>query len=199
MALAPTRRTRLHSSFAQIPLLNADNGPLPDVNQLFDTQRFRDQGTHLLLESWMALWYAEHSDFVFRVVARKPNPLLALNGFQNHVDICSKIIGNFDDRTVDFVLHNDDYATSSLERWAYPHRSQIIQVPAITLDGALAGWERLDLMKIDAEALVGNGMQQTVKRFLHAAVLVECTSSATRRRSGASSTSLSATATASAS
>jgi hypothetical protein len=73
-------------------------------------------------------------------------------------------------------LHHGDYATSSLERWAYPHRSENIQVPATTLDSALAGWERLDLVKIDAEgaeALVWEGMRQTVKRFPRAAVLVE--------------------------
>jgi len=120
-----------------------------------------------------------------RVVACEPNPLLAetylprnlaLNGFQDRVEVCPKAVGNLDDRTVDFVLHDGDYGTSSLERWAYPRRSQNIQVPAITLDSALAGWERLDLVKIDAEgaeALVWEGMQETLQRFPHAAVLVE--------------------------
>jgi len=120
-----------------------------------------------------------------RVLACEPNPVLAetylpgnlaLNGFRDRVEICQKVIGNINAERVDFVLHDGDYATSSLERWAYPHRSQNIQVPAITLDNALAGWERLDLVKIDAEgaeALVWEGMQETLKRFPHAAVLVE--------------------------
>jgi FkbM family methyltransferase len=63
-----------------------------------------------------------------RVLACEPNPLLAgtylpqnlaLNGFYHGVEICPKVIGNLDDRTVDFVLHDGDFATSSLERWAY--------------------------------------------------------------------------------
>jgi len=120
-----------------------------------------------------------------RVLACEPNPLLAetyvpgnlaLNGFQDRVEICQKVIGNRNSEQVDFVLHHGDYATSSLERWAYPHRAENIHVPAITLDSALAGWERLDLVKIDAEgaeALVWEGMQGTLKRFPHAAVLVE--------------------------
>lgn len=120
-----------------------------------------------------------------RVLACEPNPLLAetylpgnvtLNGFRDHVEICQKVIGNINAEQVDFVLHHGDYATSSLERWAYPHRAENIQVPATTLDHALAGWERLDLVKIDAEgaeALVWEGMQQTLRRFPHAAVVLE--------------------------
>lgn len=120
-----------------------------------------------------------------RILACEPNPLLAetyvpgnlaLNGFQDHVEICQKVIGNRNSEQVDFVLHHGDYATSSLERWAYPHRSENIQVPAITLDRLCADWPRLDLVKIDAEgaeALVWEGMQETLTRFPHVAVLVE--------------------------
>jgi FkbM family methyltransferase len=120
-----------------------------------------------------------------RVLACEPNPLLAetylpgnlaLNGCREQVEICQKVIGGRDQERVDFVLHHGDYATSSLERWAYPHRSQKIQVPAITLDSALAGWERLDVVKIDAEgaeALVWEGMQETLKRFTAVAVAIE--------------------------
>jgi FkbM family methyltransferase len=120
-----------------------------------------------------------------RVVACEPNPLLAetylprnlaLNGFQDRVEICPKALGNRDDCTVDFVLNDDDFATSSLERWAYAARSSIIQVPAITLDRLCADWPRLDLVKIDAEgadALVWEGMQQTLRRFPHTAVVLE--------------------------
>ncbi len=119
-----------------------------------------------------------------RVVACEPNPLLAktylpqnlaLNGFYG-VDVCPKVIGNVDDQTVDFILHEGDFATSSLERWAYGHRADKVQVPAITLDRLCVDWPRLDLVKIDAEgaeALVWAGMQQTLKRFPHAVVLVE--------------------------
>jgi FkbM family methyltransferase len=120
-----------------------------------------------------------------RVVACEPSPLLAgtylprnlaLNGFQDRVEICPKAVGNLDDCTVDFVLHDDDFATSSLERWAYAARSSTIQVPAITLDRLCADWPRFDLVKIDAEgaeALVWEGMQQTLRRFPHAAVVLE--------------------------
>jgi tRNA G37 N-methylase Trm5 len=60
-----------------------------------------------------------------RVLACEPNPLLAetylprnvaLNGFQDHVEICRKVIGNVTHEQVDFVLHDGDYGTSSLAR-----------------------------------------------------------------------------------
>jgi FkbM family methyltransferase len=95
-----------------------------------------------------------------RLVACEPNPLLAevylpqnlaLNGFYQGVEICPKAVGNLDDCTVDFVLHEGDFATSSLERWAYAHGSSKVQVPAITLDRLCADWPRLNLVKIDAE------------------------------------------------
>ena len=38
------------------------------------------------------------------------------------------MIGNRDDQTVDFVLHDGDFATSSLERWAYAHRAETVRV-----------------------------------------------------------------------
>jgi FkbM family methyltransferase len=120
-----------------------------------------------------------------RVVACEPNPLLAgtylpqnlaLNGFYHDVEICSKVVGNMDDRTVDFVLHDGDFATSSLERWAYAHRCGTVQVPAVTLDRLCTDWPRLDLVKIDAEgaeALVWQGIQATLCRFPHAAIVLE--------------------------
>ena len=102
----------LHSPFAQVLFLDADNGPVRDVTYLFDTPQFREHGaifwpdyacwqlkrdvweifdipevaarwqsevafesgqymidkTRCWCELRMALWYAEHSDFVFRIV-----------------------------------------------------------------------------------------------------------------------------------
>lgn len=102
----------LHSPFAQVLFLDADNGPVRDVTFLFDTPEFREHGaifwpdyacwklkpdvwrifgmedmithasheiafesgqylidkTRCARELLMALWYAEHSDFVFRIV-----------------------------------------------------------------------------------------------------------------------------------
>jgi FkbM family methyltransferase len=118
-------------------------------------------------------------------LACEPNPLLAetyvpenlaLNGFQDRVEICQKVIGNINAERVEFVLHHGDYATSSLERWAYAHRCGTVRVPAITLDQLCADWPRLDLVKIDAEgaeALVWEGMQETLWRFPHAAIVLE--------------------------
>ncbi|MFN4261634.1 MAG: FkbM family methyltransferase [Gemmataceae bacterium] len=120
-----------------------------------------------------------------RVVACEPNPLLAetylpqnlaLNGFYHGVEICPKVVGNLDDQAVEFVLNEGDFATSSLDRWAYAHRSGAVQVSAVSLDRLCADWSRLDLVKIDAEgaeALVWEGMQQTLRRFPHAAVVLE--------------------------
>ncbi|MBM3982760.1 MAG: FkbM family methyltransferase [Planctomycetes bacterium] len=120
-----------------------------------------------------------------RVAACEPNPLLAgsylpqnlaLNGHHHGVEVCPKVVGNRDDQTVDFVLHDGDFATSSLERWAYAHRAETVQVPAITLDRLCADWPRLDLVKIDAEgaeALVWEGMQEALRRFPHVAVVME--------------------------
>jgi FkbM family methyltransferase len=120
-----------------------------------------------------------------RVVACEPNPILAekylpqnltLNGFHHGVEICSQAVTDADDGSVEFVLHENDYATSSLTRWAFAHRSEMIQAPTVTLDRLCADWPRLDLVKIDvegAEALVWKGMQRTVGRFPHAAVVLE--------------------------
>lgn len=120
-----------------------------------------------------------------RVVACEPNPLLAgtylpqnlaLNGFYHGAQICPKVVGNLDDQAVDFVLHDGDFATSSLERWAYAHRAETVCVPAMTLDRLCAEWPRLDLVKIDAEgaeSLVWEGMQGTLRRFPHTAVVME--------------------------
>jgi FkbM family methyltransferase len=101
---------------------------------------------------------------------------LALNGFYHGVEICPKVVGNLDDQAVNFVLHDGDFATSSLERWAYAHRSGTVETPAITLDRLCDDWPRLDLVKIDAEgaeALVWDGMQKTLMRFPHAAAVME--------------------------
>jgi FkbM family methyltransferase len=120
-----------------------------------------------------------------RVVACEPNPLLAgaylpqnlaLNGFYHGVEICPTVVGNLDDQAVNFVLHDGDFATSSPERWSYAHRREAVRVPAVTLDRFCADWPRLDLVKIDAEgaeALVWEGMQATLRRFPHAAVVLE--------------------------
>jgi FkbM family methyltransferase len=120
-----------------------------------------------------------------RVVACEPNPILAadylprilsLNGLWDRVTICAKVIGRTDDQDVDFVLHSGDFATSSLERWAYAHRSETVRVPMATLDRLCSDMDRLDVVKIDAEgaeALVWDGMQRTLQRFPQAAVLVE--------------------------
>jgi FkbM family methyltransferase len=92
------------------------------------------------------------------------------------VEFCQKVIGGRDQQCVEFIVHHGDYATSSLERWAYLHPAGSIQVPMATLDRLCSEWDRLDLVTIDAEGaetLVQEGMQQTVKRFPRAAVLVE--------------------------
>lgn len=120
-----------------------------------------------------------------RVVACEPNPLLAkgylpqnlaLNGFRQGVEICPMAVGNVDDRTVEFALHDGDMATSSLARWADAGRSMTVQVPSVTIDRLCANWSRLDLVKIDAEgaeALVWEGLQKTLLRFPQAIVVLE--------------------------
>jgi len=55
------------------------------------------------------------------------------------------------------------------------HCAEAIPVPMTTLDRLCADWSRLDLVKIDAEgaeSLVWDGMQQMLKRFPRAVVLV---------------------------
>jgi FkbM family methyltransferase len=55
------------------------------------------------------------------------------------------------------------------------HRREAIPVPMTTLDRLCADWSRVDPVKIDAEgaeSLVWDGMQQMLKRFPHAVVLV---------------------------
>ena len=66
------------------------------------------------------------------------------------------------------MLHEGDFATSSLEPWSYAHRSQTISVPMATIDTLTADWPRLDLVKIDAEGVEGqvwSGMREARRRF----------------------------------
>lgn len=120
-----------------------------------------------------------------RAAACEANPILAeaflpqnlaLNGFSARVEICPKVMSNRDAPAVDFHVHEEDWGTSSLERWAHHKRSRIIPVPALTLDQLCAAWPRLDLVKIDAEGaetLIWEGMQETLRRFPGAAVVLE--------------------------
>jgi FkbM family methyltransferase len=120
-----------------------------------------------------------------RVAACEPNPLLAenylprnlaLNGIYHGVEIVPKVVGDIDDQTVDFVLHEGDFATSSLERWAYDHRAGTVQVPATTIDHLCADWPRVDVIKIDAEgaeSLVWSGLQTTLARFPNCVIVLE--------------------------
>jgi hypothetical protein len=41
---------------------------------------------------------------------------VALNGFRDRVEICQKVIGDINAEQVEFILHDGDYATSSLKR-----------------------------------------------------------------------------------
>lgn len=120
-----------------------------------------------------------------RVVACEPNPLLAekylpqnlaLNGFYHGVEICPNVVGNVDGQEVSFALHQGDFATSSLEPWAYNHRSESVQKSMVSLDRLCADWPRLDLVKIDAEGaelLVWEGMQEALQRFPRTTVVME--------------------------
>ncbi len=115
----------------------------------------------------------------------EPNPILAetylpqnlaLNGFHHGVEVCPKVVSNMDDQTANFVLHANDFATSSMEPWAYSHRSDTIPIPTVTIDRLCADWPRLDLVKIDAEgaeSLVWEGMRDTRKRLPGAVIVLE--------------------------
>jgi FkbM family methyltransferase len=118
-----------------------------------------------------------------RVLACEPHPLLAenylpqnlaLNALADRVDVCRVAIGDRDDELVEFALHAHNLGASSLA--GGQGGQQTVRVPSATLDRLCADWPRLDLVKIDvegAEALVWGGMQQTLRRFPHAAVVLE--------------------------
>jgi FkbM family methyltransferase len=120
-----------------------------------------------------------------RVVACEPNPLLAktylpqnlaLNGFHHGVEICPRVVSNVADQEVDFILHESDFATSSVEKWAYDHRAGSVRAQTTTIDALCADWPRLDLVKIDAEGaelLVWEGMRETRERFPRATTVLE--------------------------
>jgi len=120
-----------------------------------------------------------------RVIACEPIPSLAhdylprnlaLNGLEKMVEVCAKAVSNTDNWAVEFALKSEDLASSSLARWSETVRSEIITVPTITIDRICADWPRLDLVKVDAEgadALVWNGMQETLRRFPQAVVMLE--------------------------
>jgi FkbM family methyltransferase len=120
-----------------------------------------------------------------RVLACEPNPLLAqiylpqnlaLNGFHRGVDICPHVITNVNNERVDFVLHDQDFATSSLAPWAYEHRNKTISVATTSIDALCVDWPRIDLVKIDAEgaeALGWAGMEETRQKSPHVAIVLE--------------------------
>jgi FkbM family methyltransferase len=120
-----------------------------------------------------------------RVLACEPNPqlaesylpqTLAVNGLADRVTICPKAIGDVTADEVEFVLHPDNLATSSLKQWAYSDQLATIRTPASTLDEELKHWSRVDLVKVDAEgaeSLVWDGMRETRRRFPHVACAIE--------------------------
>lgn len=120
-----------------------------------------------------------------RVLACEPNPILAetylpdnvaLNGMRGIVEISPTLIGETNRDAVDFVLHDRDFATSSLAALAHPHSCESIQLPMTTIDELTADWPRLDLVKVDAEGAelkVWNGMRETRRRFPSLVIVIE--------------------------
>jgi FkbM family methyltransferase len=122
---------------------------------------------------------------------------LAMNALESRVEICQQAISDHDGQVVEFELCGGNVGSSSLsdgrmapaaEDEGRPGRGsdrravlpgdavQRVQVESTTLDRLLADWPRFDLVKIDAEgaeALVWEGMQETLPRFPNATVLVE--------------------------
>ena len=77
---------------------------------------------------------------------------------------------------VDFYLHDRDFATASLEPWAHPHKTEAVRCPLTTIDELTRDWQRLDMVKIDAEGAelaVWRGMQETLKRFPGVVTIIE--------------------------
>ena len=125
---------------------------------------------------------------------------LTLNGFESRVAVCPLAISDRDGQVVEFGLHGNNVGSSSLAsrvgvrivtategedlqsrngdgRAVLPYDVvQRARVQTATLDSLCADWPRLDLVKIDvegAEALVWEGMQETLRRFRHAVVVME--------------------------
>ncbi len=56
------------------------------------------------------------------------------------------------------------------------HRSETIPLPTVTIDRLCADWQRLDLIKIDAEgaeSLIWDGIRETRRRFPDAVIVLE--------------------------
>jgi FkbM family methyltransferase len=120
-----------------------------------------------------------------RVAACEPNPLLAetylprnlrLNGFFSNVDVVQKVICDTDGEAIPFVVHDDDFAVSSMVRWAYDRPATTIQATTATVDAICRDWPQVDLVKIDAEgaeALVWDGMTETRARCSSLVTVIE--------------------------
>ncbi|MEZ6099973.1 MAG: FkbM family methyltransferase [Pirellulaceae bacterium] len=119
------------------------------------------------------------------VLACEPNPLLsgtylpdnlALCGKRTTVEVCPAAVADRVEAEVDFYPHDRDFATASLAPWTHPHHVEPVKCPLTTVDELARDWQRLDLVKIDAEGAelaVWHGMQESLRRFPNAAVVIE--------------------------
>lgn len=119
------------------------------------------------------------------VLACEPNPLLsgtylpdnlALCGKRTTVEVCPAAISDRVEAEVDFYPHDRDFATASLAPWTHPHHVEPVKCQLTTVDELTRDWQRLDLVKIDAEGAelaVWHGMQDSLRRFPNAVVVIE--------------------------
>ena len=109
-----------------------------------------------------------------RVLAVEPNPRMTsliarsvqVNGFQHRVSVLAKALSDATSPATKLVFPPNQASGATICR--EPTGSdEAIDVEVTTADEALAGWPRVDVMKIDAEGAeegIFRGMRQTIER-----------------------------------
>jgi FkbM family methyltransferase len=118
-----------------------------------------------------------------RVLAVEPNPRLAellartfaVNGFTPQAAVLMRAAATSSGATVRLAIPAHRWADATVRRPPAPDEDAI-DVETVSLDDATAEWDRVDLIKIDAEGSeegIWDGMQQTLSRNPDVIVVME--------------------------
>jgi FkbM family methyltransferase len=118
-----------------------------------------------------------------RVLAIEPNPKLAslvqrtvqVNNLHRQTTVLAKAVAKTDGERLNLVIPAGFGMNASIVRAVSP-TDELVEVETITIDSLTAAWDRVDLIKIDAEGAeesIWDGMQQTLQRHPNVKLVLE--------------------------
>lgn len=122
-----------------------------------------------------------------RVAAIEPNPKLVdllrktleVNGFQPFTAVLSKAVADVSGKTVQLAVPQGHVGNGTIVGQITPEDT-VYKTETITIDQITQDWERVDLIKIDAEGAeeqIWRGMGQTIRRYRDVKIVLEFGSS----------------------